>query len=124
MFQSRLILAPAGPKRQFLKAVTRPPALNLALLAMACLLVLSYVILANRLVSERYALTTGKLRLDQANAALAQQNVLNQRQYSLDDLAVFARQVGLIEARDYETLFTDPGLAALNQSGHAVSARP
>ena len=84
---------------------------NLVLLGVATLLLLAYISLANRVVAEQYSLLTGRAQLAQADAVLAQQNTLLASQNSLTELTDFAHQAGLVEIKEYTTLFADDDAA-------------
>lgn len=89
---------------------------NLVLVGLALGLFLVYIFSANYLVSQKYSLDVLKNRLNQTSLALDAQKAEIETGYSLESLISLSQKLGLVEAKNPETIFDDFGLA-LSQAG-------
>lgn len=85
--------------------------MNLILGGLVILCLLAYIFIANFLVSQRYLLETLRRQLSQASTELEQRNSEIENGYNLEQLTVFARTLGMTEAKETDSVFEDNGVA-------------
>ncbi|MBI2669592.1 MAG: hypothetical protein HYX20_00370 [Candidatus Yanofskybacteria bacterium] len=86
--------------------------LNLILLLIAGITIAAYVFISNLMVARKYALNLRKSEISQLNAKLAAED----QQYggeNLETLLRFAKNYGLVEAKDNDSILEKDGFAVL-----------
>ena len=86
---------------------TRQYRVNSLLLVFSVLLVVGYVVLSNYIVSQDYA--AENLKKEASKAEINTQNAGSTT--TIADLMVFAREHGMVEAKETDALFEDAGVA-------------
>ena len=79
---------------------------------MACISMLaSIVVISNRLVAQRYALTAGQQELHELSSEVATKEAVMARGQDLENLIALVRQSGMVANSDGKTLFIKANVA-------------